>query len=129
MFAGSRVPHVGKRRAAVEAMEKFGVHISPTTAQRAAMQLGKPPGKGVPPLIIPAEIEHRLESLCLALRELNLPIFRFMVMNYVNTIVAGTGIAEQLKCQEIRRHWYYNWLNRCQRLKTGNIRPKKKKNE
>ena len=68
-------------------------------------------------------VEHRLESLCLALREMKMPIFRYMVLNYVNVLIKGTVYAEQLKHKEVRRHWYYNWLNRCKRLKTGNIRP------
>ena len=102
---------------------KLGVQISPSTAMRAAMRPGEPPGKGGAQLIVPQEVEHKLESMCLALRELNLPIFRFMIMNYVNTLIAGTSLAEQLVGKEVRRHWYYNWLGRCQRLTTGNIRP------
>ena len=55
----------------------------------------------------------KLEDLCLALRELNLPVFRFMVLNYVNVLVSGTAIAEQLKDREVKRGWYDRWLGRC----------------
>ena len=70
---------------------KLGVQISPSTAMRAAMRPGEPPGKGGAQLIVLQEVEHKLESMCLALQELNLPIFRFMIMNYVNTLIAGTS--------------------------------------
>ena len=66
----------------------------------------------------------KIEDLCLCLRELKLPIFRFMVLNYVNALVAGTDVADKLKHKEVRRHWYYNWLGgRCERLRTSNITP------
>mmetsp|Transcript_49990 Transcript_49990/g.130204 ORF Transcript_49990/g.130204 Transcript_49990/m.130204 type:complete len:282 (+) Transcript_49990:248-1093(+) len=74
-------------------------------------------------LILSPDIEHRLESLVLALTELKLPCFRFMIMNYVNVLIKNTAIAAQLKHKEVRRHWYYNWLGRCKRLTTANIRP------
>eukprot|EP00322_Chrysochromulina_rotalis_P023517 CAMPEP_0115885560 /NCGR_PEP_ID=MMETSP0287-20121206/30741_1 /TAXON_ID=412157 /ORGANISM="Chrysochromulina rotalis, Strain UIO044" /LENGTH=365 /DNA_ID=CAMNT_0003341989 /DNA_START=39 /DNA_END=1134 /DNA_ORIENTATION=- len=44
-------------------------------------------------------------------------------MNYVNVLIKNTAIAAQLKHKEVRRHWYYNWLGRCKRLTTANIRP------
>jgi len=28
-------------------------------------------------------------------------------------------IIEKLKHKEVRRHWYYNWLGRCTRLRTS----------
>jgi len=46
-----------------------------------------------------------------------------MVLNYMNVLIAGTDIAERLRHKEVRRHWYYNWLGRCERLKTANITP------
>ena len=59
-------------------------------------------------LIIPEEVEHKLESLCLALRELKLPVFRLMVINYVNTLLDGTELKERLAHKEVRKCWYYN---------------------
>ena len=63
----------------------------------------------------------KIEDLCLCLREHKPPIFRFMVLNYMNTLLAGTDIIDKLKHKEVRRHWYYNWLGRCERLRTSNI--------
>jgi hypothetical protein len=123
IYAGQRVAELGRKRAAIEASSKFKVHISPSTTRRASLRPGEGPHRGGAQLIIPYEVEHKLESLCLALRELNLPIFRYMIMNYVNTLIRGTSIVEKLKHKEVRRHWYYNWLARCSRLKTANIRP------
>lgn len=90
---------------------------------RAAQRKGEPPEKPGRKLIIPADIEYKLEDLCLVLREMKLPIFRFMIINYVNVLIKGTEIAQLLKHKEVRRHWYYNWLNRCKRLQTANIKP------
>ena len=92
--------------------------ISASTAARAALAEGRGPRRPGRTLIIPRDVEHKLEDLCLVVRELGLPIFRFMVINYVNTLVRGTEMAELLKDKEARRHWYYNWLGRCSRLKT-----------
>ena len=103
---------------------KFGVSISRTTAARAAKKPGEPPVKPGKPLIIPDWVERRLEHLCNALRELHMPIFRSMIISYANTLINGTAIQEKLKHRELRRHWYYAWLGRCQTgLHTGNIRP------
>ena len=60
-----------------------------------------------------------MEELCLVLRELNLPVYRFMVLNYVNRRVEGTEVAERLTDKEVKRGWYYRWLSRCKRLKTA----------
>ena len=68
-------------------------------------------------------LEHRLEMLCLVLREMRVPIFQSMVLNYANKLIRGTEMEALFKHREIRRHWYYHWLGRCTRLKTGNIRP------
>ena len=114
---------LGKRAAAAKATEMFGVLISPSTAHRASKKPGQPPVKPGPATIIPYEVEHRLEFLCLALREMNLPVFRFMVMNYVNVLIEGTVFAEKLAHREVRKCWYYNWLGRCKRLTTANLRP------
>lgn len=59
----------------------------------------------------------------MCLREMKMPIFRFMVLNYVNALIEGTVIAENLRHREVRRHWYYNWLHRCHRLKMADITP------
>lgn len=114
---------VGRVKAAQQASHKCGVLISASTARRAAQRPGEPPKKPGPDTYIPSYIEHKLESLCLALRELNLPIFRFMVLNYVNVLIRDTAFAERFKDREVRRDWYYNWLSRCKRLSTANIRP------
>jgi hypothetical protein len=111
------------RAAADEASAKYNVKLSYSSARRAAAQVGEPPAKGGKALMIPVDIEYKLEDLCLALREMQLPIFRFMVLNYVNKLLEGTTLQQQLKHKEVRRHWYYNWLSRCSRLKTANIRP------
>lgn len=44
---------------------------------------------------------------------MNLPVFRFMVMNYVNRLIEGTQVADQFKNKEVRRDWYYRWLGQC----------------
>ena len=46
-----------------------------------------------------------------------------MVLNYVNTLLANTEVAEAFKHREVRRDWYYRWLKRCTRLRTANVRP------
>ena len=97
--------------------------ISASTAYRAAQQPGEPPKKPGRELILGEANENRLELLCLVLREMRIPIFQSMVLNYANALVKGTELAELYKHKEIRRHWYYHWLGRCKRLKTGNIRP------
>ena len=123
IYAGQQVVILGKRRAAKQASEKFGVRISATTAQRAAETPGQGPKAPGRNCILPSGVENKLEDLCLLLREMKLPIFRFMVLSYVNTLLAGTAEADMLKHREVRKHWYYNWLGRCTRLKTANIRP------
>ena len=57
------------------------------------------------------------------LRQLKIPIFRYMVINYANKLVEGTELEAKLKHKEVRRYWYYHWLSRCKRLHTSNIRP------
>ncbi|KAL3903345.1 MAG: hypothetical protein SGPRY_011715 [Prymnesium sp.] len=106
-LAGELTKKVGKKQAAAVASAKYGLRISSSTALRAARSEGAPPIKAGRKLIIHPE----------------LPIFRFMIINYVNVLVKGTEIAEKLKHKEVQRHWYYNWLSRCQRLKTANIKP------
>lgn len=122
-LAGELVPKLGRKAAALEATKKFGVSVSASTAYRMSknpeLVVVKPGRK----LIIPSTIEKKLVDLCLAVRQIGLPIFRFMVMNYVNTLIADTPIVQQLKDKEVKRHWYYNWLNRSPELTTGNIRP------
>ena len=123
--AGQLVAHKGlsKRRAAQQTSEEFKVHISPTTALRAAEHPGMPPSKPGRQLILGELVENRLEMLCLVLREMRIPIFQAMVLNYANSLIKGTAQADLFKHKEVRKHWYYHWLHRCKRLKTGNIRP------
>ena len=115
IMAGALVAEgkVSVRTAAAMATEKYGVQITKSTAARAALAEGEGPTKPGRELIIPREVEHKLEDLVLVVRELGLPMFRFMVINYVNTLLRGTEMAEQLKDKVVRRHWYYNWLGRC----------------
>ena len=54
---------------------------------------------------------------------MRIPIFQSMIMNFANTMIRGNALEEQFKHKEVRRHWYYHWLGRCNHLKTGNIRP------
>ena len=125
VFAGQMVTEGKSKKAAAQlAQGKFGVAISASTALRASKNPGEPPKKSGKPLIIEEWIERRLENLVEALRELHMPVFRCMVLNYANSLISGTKIQEQLKHRELRRHWYYSWLNRCTRgLHTGNMRP------
>ena len=46
-----------------------------------------------------------------------------MILNYVNVLIKGTTFADQLKDKEVKRAWYYRWLDRCTRLKTANLTP------
>lgn len=52
-----------------------------------------------------------------------MPGFWFMILSYVNQLIKGTAIAEVLSHREVQQSWYYNWLGRCKRLTTANIRP------
>ena len=122
IHAGRLFASCGRKEAARIASERFGVRISQHTARRAAMS-GGPPTKRGAQLSIPRDVETKVEDLCLFLRELKLPIFRFMVLNYMNVLVAGTDIADRLRHKEVRRHWYCKWLGRCERLKTAKITP------
>ena len=125
IYAGELIAKKGmsKREAARQASEKHGVALSPSTALRASQHLGEPPSKRGRTLILGADMENKLESLCLILREMRIPIFHYMILNYANSLVKGTELEEQFKHREVRRHWYYNWLGRSERLRTGNIRP------
>ena len=124
VFAGELIKEgVSKRAAAQQASDKYRVDISPSTALRAAERPGQLPAKPGRQLFLGEVMEHRLEMLCLVLREMRIPIFQCMVLNYANALIRGTEKEELFKHGEIRRHWYYHWLGRCSRLKTGNIRP------
>ena len=103
ILAGQRVAEIGRRQAALEASAKFNVSISPSTALRASQNPGQSPRRPGPETNIPSDVEHKLECLCLALREMNLPIFRFMIVNYVNTLIARTDVADKFKDREVRR--------------------------
>ena len=122
-YAGKMLRKVGRRKAAAMANEKYGVTLSASTALRASQAQGSSPVKAGAPLIIPKRVETKLEDLCLVLREMNLPVFKSMVLTYMNTLLRGTDVALKLKHREVRKHWYYNWLARCTRLETANIRP------
>ena len=122
-YAGTLVVQYGRRRASEMAREKYGVEISPSTAHRASKHLGEPPTKPGRQLILGDVVESRLETLCLCLREMKIPVFQAMVISYANKLIAGTEFESQFKHGEVRKHWYYHWLGRCERLKTGNIRP------
>ena len=125
IFAGELINKqgIGRHAAAAQASKKFGVSISASTALRASMRASQPPSKPGRQLIMGEVIENRLEMLCLVMREMRVPIFQSMILNYANALVRGTEMAELFKHHEVRRHWYYHWLGRCKRLKTGNIRP------
>ena len=114
---------VSKRKAAEKASGEFNVNISPSTALRAAERPGQEPIKRGRELILGAGMEARLEMFRLVLREMRIPILRYMIMNYANTMICGTKTEAQFKYKEVRRHWDYHWLGRCIHLKTGNIRP------
>ena len=51
-----------------------------------------------------AGMEARLEMFCLVLREMRIPIFRCMIMNYANTMICGTKMEAQFKYKEVHRH-------------------------
>ena len=113
----------GKRLVAAKVSEKFRISFSTTSAQRAKASGGKLPSRAGRELLLPHKVELKLEDLCLCLRELNLPVFRFMILNYVNVLISGTQYAAELKDNEVKRAWYYRWLGRCTRLKTANLTP------
>ena len=109
----------GRRRVAAQVREEFGIKFSSSSAQRAMQSGGELPGRKGRELCLPREVELKLEDLCLCLRELHLPVFRFMVLNYVNVLIQGTIYAEDIKDKEVRRAWYYRWLLRCARPRTA----------
>lgn len=78
---------VGRKKAALMTTEKFGVHISASSARRAHRTNGELPARQGRTTYVPKEVERKLEDLCLLLREMNMPVFRFMVLNYVNTLI------------------------------------------
>ena len=108
-YAAEQMETHGRRLSARRTREKYGIAFSASSATRAAASGGVPPGKRGAKLIIPDDVERKLEDLCLLLRELNLPVYRFMILNYVNQLVEGTEIAERLKDKEVKRGWYYRW--------------------
>ena len=113
----------GKRAAATSARNAFGIEFSATSARNALLCNGEPPNTVGRPLNIPLIYETKVEDLCLLLREMSLPVFRSMVLSYMNQLVEGTDLAERFKHHEVRRDWYYRWLGRATRLTTGNLRP------
>ena len=60
IFAGGLVMKYGRRQAAALATEKYGVHVSATSAGRAAKTPGEGPKRCGASPIIPMWVEHRL---------------------------------------------------------------------
>ena len=114
---------MGRKKAAHLTSEKFGISFSASSARNAGRSDGQPPRAKGRQVFIPREVEVQLEDLCLLLREMKLPIFRYMIMNYVNVLIEGTEVAEQFKDGQVKRNWYYRWLGRCTRLTTANLTP------
>ena len=123
IHAGKRTAHVGKRRAAAEATQKFGIKISDSTAFRASEKPGQRPEKRGRQLILGADLESKLEDFCILLRDMNLPIYRDSILDYVNRLIEGTPQQELFKHKEVRKDWYYHFLKRSSKLTTSNIRP------
>ena len=121
--AGQETLKIGKRKAAQRVSEKYDISFSASSALRASHTPGQPPQKPGRRLILGSELESKLESFCLVLRAMRLPILRCMVINYVNVLVEGTEAQEMLKHGEVRNYWYYNFLTRAHRLQTANIKP------
>jgi hypothetical protein len=124
VFAGGLVRGgTGRKTAARLTSEKFGIAFSASSARNAGQSDGTRPVRAGMKLNIPREIEEKLEDLCLLLRDMKLPVFRYMVLNYMNVLIEGTEIAERFKDKEVTRGWYYRWLGRCTKLKTANLTP------
>ena len=60
IHAGKRTAHVGKRRAAAEATQKFGIRISDSTAFRASEKPGQRPEKRARQLFLGEDLERKL---------------------------------------------------------------------
>lgn len=85
--------HDRAKAAALASTKHNNVHNNlSSTALWAARRGGKEPlvKQGRQQLYIPAEIEYKLQDLVLVLRQMQLPICRFMIINYAK----GTEIAE-----------------------------------
>ena len=104
MYAGRLVPLCERKAAARLATEKFGVRISDATACGASSLQGGPPSKRGARLIILQEVESKIVDLRLIMRELKLPIVRFMVL---------TKLREQAPC----------WDRRCRQVEAQGIAP------
>ena len=124
VFAGGLVRGgMGRKKAARLTGDKFNISFSASTARNAGLSDGERPARQGRVVAIPQEVEKKLEDLCLLLRDMKLPVFRYMVLNYVNILIKGTEVAEQFKDKEVKRCWYYRWLGRCTRLRTANLTP------
>ena len=119
-FAAELGNTMGRRAAATQTREKFQINFSASSAERAFAAKGELPCRPGKKLIIPSHIERKLEDLCLILREMKLPIFRFMV---INRLIEDIVYAEACKKKEVKRDWYYRWLSRSMHLKTANLTP------
>ena len=75
IHAGKRTAHVGKRGAAAEATQKFGITISASTAFRASKKPGQRPENPGRQLLLGEDLERKLEEFCLLLRDMKLPIY------------------------------------------------------
>ena len=125
VFAGGLVRGgMGRKKAARETGNKFNISFSASSARNAGLSDGERPAKKAGRMVaIPQEVEKKLEDLCLLLRDMKLPVFRYMVLNYVNILIKDTEVAERFKDKEVKRCWYYRWLGRCTRLRTANLTP------
>ena len=76
-FAAQQMQQHGRRKAAQLTREKFNIPFSSSSAYRAGQSGGEPPEKKGNRLVIPEEVERKLEELCqgLVLREMNLPVY------------------------------------------------------
>ena len=124
IHASERTAHVGKRTAGDEATQKFDITISASTAFRAYKKPGLRPKKRGRHLIHGADLESKLEELCLLLRDMKMPIYRDSILDYINRLIEGTPQQEQFKPKRVRKDWFYHFLKRSDtKLKTSNIRP------
>ena len=124
IHASERTAHVGKRTAGDEATQKFDITISASTAFRAYKKPGLRPKKRGRHLIHGADLESKLEELCLLLRDMKMPIYRDSILDYINRLIEGTPQQEQFNPKRVRKDWFYHFLKRSDtKLKTSNIRP------
>ena len=110
IHASERTAHVGKRTAGDEATQKFDITISASTAFRAYKKPGLRPKKRGRHLIHGADLESKLEELCLLLRDMKMPIYRDSILDYINRLIEGTPQQELFKHKRVRKVkvWFYH---------------------